>query len=106
MIFCPRFPIPLCKKLGKITAQYRWFALVYVGGMFFLLPGLFVGLTLIDSQGIAMYTFTGIFAVIITVIICINYIQSNVKLVRFLPKILHDWQFLPEALRSLDPYDR
>merc|ERR1712172_287024 len=34
LIFYPipflRFPIPLRKKLGKITATYRWFAIVYV----------------------------------------------------------------------------
>ena len=61
-----RFPIPLCKKLGKITATYRWFAIVYVVGMFFVMPGFFVLLTLIDSSGITMYTFMLIVFVLIT----------------------------------------
>ena len=61
-----RFPIPLCKKLGKITATYRWFAIVYVVGMFFVMPGFFVLLTMIDSKGITMYTFMLIIFVLIT----------------------------------------
>ena len=42
LIFYPipflRFPIPMSKFLGETTANYRWFAIVYLIGMFFLLP--------------------------------------------------------------------
>ena len=42
LIFYPvkfmRVPIPLCKILGNTTAEYRWFALVYLFGMFLILP--------------------------------------------------------------------
>ena len=34
-----RFPIPLAKFLGTRTANYRWFAILYIIFMFFLLPG-------------------------------------------------------------------
>lgn len=34
-----RFPIPLAKKLGDTTAKYRWFAVLYLILMFFVLPG-------------------------------------------------------------------
>jgi sodium-dependent phosphate cotransporter len=33
-----RFPVPMAKKLGKITAEYRWFAVVYIVAAFFLIP--------------------------------------------------------------------
>merc|ERR1711953_871305 len=81
-----RFPIPLCKKLGKITAKYRWFALVYIIGMFFVLPGVFVALTLVDSSGIVMYTFLAIFTAVLAVIGTINFMQSREKLQNCLPK--------------------
>ena len=101
-----RFPIPLCKKLGKITAKYRWFALVYIIGMFFVLPGVFVALTLVDSSGIVMYTFLGIFTAVLAVIGTINFMQSREKLQNCLPKFLRNWDFMPKPLRSLEPYDR
>jgi hypothetical protein len=31
-------PITLAKKLGEITADYRWFAIVYIVASFFLIP--------------------------------------------------------------------
>ena len=101
-----RFPIPLCKKLGKITAKYRWFALVYIIGMFFVLPGVFVALTLVDSSGIVMYTFLAIFTAVLAVIGTINFMQSREKLQNCLPKFLRNWDFMPKPLRSLEPYDR
>ena len=96
----------MCKILGKLTSQYRWFALVYIIGMFFVLPGIFVGLTFIDSQGIAMYTFLGIFIFIATLIGLLKFIQSKESLRYYLPDILHNFEFLPKPLRSLAPYDK
>jgi sodium-dependent phosphate cotransporter len=101
------FPIPLCKKLGKITATYRWFAIVYVVGMFFVMPGFFVLLTMIDSKGITMYTFMLIIFVLITGSMTINWMQSNTKPANeLLPEKLRNWEFLPEPLKSFEPYDR
>jgi len=110
LIFFPipklRIPIPLSKKLGKLTAKYRWFAVVYIIGMFFLLPGIFVGLTFLDPKGIVMYTFLAISAVSILFIVIINYLQSHETYHEKLPLKLKNWDFLPGPLRSLDPYDR
>merc|ERR1712038_881140 len=43
LIFYPipflRWPLTLCKILGRTTARYRWFAIFYLLMMFFLLPG-------------------------------------------------------------------
>ena len=101
-----RIPIPLSKKLGKLTARHRWFAIVYIAGMFFILPEVFVGLTFIDSKGIAMYTFLAISAFITIIVVTINHMQNHEKLHQFLPIKLQTWDFLPEPMRSLDPYDR
>ena len=96
----------MCKKLGALTANYRWFAIVYIIFMFFMLPWTFVGLTLIDSQGIAMYTFLVLVLLILITIVLLNYLQSHEKFCKFLPQQLQNWQILPKPLRSLDPYDR
>ena len=39
-------PIALAKKLGEITAEYRWFAIVYIVVSFFLLPLIIFGISL------------------------------------------------------------
>merc|ERR1711983_249657 len=75
-------------------------------GMFFVLPGVFVALTLVDSSGIVMYTFLGIFTAVLAVIGTINFMQSREKLQNCLPKFLRNWDFMPKPLRSLEPYDR
>merc|ERR1711860_197671 len=74
-----RFPIPMAKKLGKLTAKFRWFALVYIIMLFFVMPGIFVALTFIDSKE------------------CLK---------QKLPEFLHTFEFLPKPLRSLEPYDK
>jgi hypothetical protein len=74
--------------------------------MFFVLPGLFVGLTFIDSKGIAMYTVLALMVFLIVTVVSLNMLQANAKTKNKLPSVLQDWQYLPESLRSLDPYDR
>lgn len=39
-------PIGLAKKLGEITAKYRWFAIVYIVASFFLIPLIIFGVSL------------------------------------------------------------
>ena len=101
-----RFPIPMAKKLGKLTAKFRWFALVYIIGMFFVMPGIFVALTFIDSKGIAMYTFLGIAIFLAILVALLKFIQSKESLKQKLPEFLHTFEFLPKPLRSLEPYDK
>jgi len=97
-----RVPIVLCKILGNTTAEYRWFAIVYLIGMFFVFPILIFALDMISD--IALFCVLGPFIVIIIFAIVVNIMQDRCP--RFLPSFLKDWSFLPEPLRSLDPYDR
>ena len=101
-----RFPIPMAKKLGKVTAKYRWFALLYIVCMFFIIPGIFVGLSLVDSTGIAMYTVLGIIIFFTISIAFLKLMQSKAFLKQYLPENLHTFEFLPTPLRSLEPYDK
>eukprot|EP00090_Calanus_glacialis_P021312 TRINITY_DN32887_c0_g1_i1.p1 TRINITY_DN32887_c0_g1~~TRINITY_DN32887_c0_g1_i1.p1 ORF type:complete len:623 (-),score=92.71 TRINITY_DN32887_c0_g1_i1:471-2339(-) len=55
MLFYPvpwmRWPLVMCKILGKTTANYRWFAIVYLLLMFFVFPGMVVSLSLLGKTG-------------------------------------------------------
>lgn len=97
-----RFPIPLAKFLGVITEKYRWFALIYLMFMFFLLPFGVFGLSFAGWKVMA-----GVLVPIATVI-CVICIIKLIQRKRpgMLPKVLRDWKFLPLACRSLEPVDR
>merc|ERR1712088_705781 len=41
-----RWPISVARTLGNVTSQYRWFALVYLAGMFFIFPLTLFGLSM------------------------------------------------------------
>ncbi len=43
--FLRRIPIRMAKRLGRITADYRWFSIVYVIFLFFLFPLIILGLS-------------------------------------------------------------
>ena len=101
-----RIPLPLCKKLGKITAKYRWFALVYLIGMFAVLPAIFMSLSFLDSNSIFLYIFVLMTAVILIIILVINMMQSSEQFMDYLPKRIRSWEYLPLWMRSLEPYDR
>ncbi|CAF3686651.1 unnamed protein product [Rotaria sp. Silwood1] len=69
-----RFPIPMAKKLGKITGKYRWFAVLYIVCAFFLIPLIVFGLSLAG-----WYVFGGVLgpiALIIILVILINILQK------------------------------
>ena len=65
-----------------------------------------MGLNFVDGKGIAMYTFLSLVALLGFVVATMNCLQSHEKLSKILPEKLRNWQFLPEPLRSLEPYDR
>ena len=48
---CQFYPV-MCKILGKTTANYRWFAIVYLLLMFFVLPAMVLSLSLLGQIGI------------------------------------------------------
>lgn len=106
VIFYPlpffRPPINGAKFLGEQTAKYRWFAVVYLLLAFFLLPAAVFGLSVISWIALAA-VFIPI-AVIIFIIFIIKVFQR--KCPQTLPKVLRNWKWLPECLRSLAPWDR
>jgi len=97
-----RFPITLAQTLGETTSKYRWFALVYLLGMFFVFPA-FVFLLSLAGFFVIYIVFIPAALLLIFVTI-INVLQT--KKPELLPPRLQSWEFLPEVLRSLEPEDR
>ncbi|RUS74012.1 hypothetical protein EGW08_018211, partial [Elysia chlorotica] len=96
-----RFPIDLAKTLGKVTAKYRWFAGVYLAGMFLILPVLVFALSMAGWPW--LLGLGGLMLVIFLTATIINVLQ--VKKPQWLPWKLRSWDFLPRFLHSLTPYD-
>ena len=97
-----RWPIAICKILGKTTARYRWFALFYLFLMFFFLPGIIMALSLAGT--VALMVILVPLIVLLFVVIIINVMQN--KKPNWLPKFLKNWNFLPLWMHSLDPVDK
>ncbi|CAL4089626.1 unnamed protein product [Meganyctiphanes norvegica] len=96
-----RFPIGMAKAVGKVTAEYRWFAIFYMI-LFFVLMPVFVFLVSLGGA-IAMYSVfipIGIFFLMLSII---NMMQTRFP--KSLPEFLRTWTWLPEPMRSLKPYD-
>lgn len=105
LIFYPipilRIPIPLAKRLGDLTARYRWFAGFYLVFMFFLLPALVFLLSLAGSS--ALYMVLAPLLLMALTVAVINLIQNARP--QWLPAMLQNWDFLPLWMRSLEPLD-
>jgi len=98
---CMRWPLPLARGLGNLTAKYRWFAGFYLVSMFFLLPALIFLLSL--AGPIALYMVVAPVVFVVVAIAFLNLIQK--KKPSWLPSVLRDWKFLPLWMRSLKPID-
>ncbi|XP_074490619.1 solute carrier family 34 member 2b [Sebastes fasciatus] len=97
-----RVPIRLARGLGNHTAQYRWFAALYLILCFLLLPLGVFGLSLAGWQ---VLVGVGVPIVVLAIfVIIVNVMQS--RCARFLPKCLQTWDFLPKPLHSMEPWDR
>ncbi|KAK3860223.1 hypothetical protein Pcinc_033714 [Petrolisthes cinctipes] len=96
-----RFPISLALSLGKVTAEYRWFAIVYILLTFCVVPLIVFSVSL--AGPIAMYSVFIPVVVVSVFVFVVNVMQSRCP--RFLPSILRTWLWLPLPLRSLKPYD-
>lgn len=94
-------PIRAAKFLGDTTAQYRWFALVYLAVCFFIVPAIFMGFSIAGDVPlgilIALTVLVGLFVTVV------NVLQARRP--QYLPAKLRTWAWLPEPLRSLRPYD-
>ena len=87
--FMRNVPIRGAKALGNTTAKYRWFALVYLLLMFFIFPGIILGLSLAGWQYLVGFGVQ--FLLLLLIIIVINALQN--KAPHVLPKVLRDWQW-------------
>ena len=100
--FMRKVPVYLAKRLGDTTAKYRWFAVVYLFIVFFILPALVFALSVAGWQVMAG---VGIPIFVFFVVVCIiNVIQT--KRPQALPDWLKTWDFLPLCCHSLKPTDR
>ena len=97
-----RWPIFIARVLGDTTAQYRWFALLYLATMFFLLPLAMFGLSL--AGAVPLYLATSLLAA--TLLFAVTVTQLQRRAPRLLPAQLRTWARLPAWLRSLEPWDR
>jgi len=97
-----RIPIPLARKLGDLTAEYRWFAGFYLVFMFFLVPALVFLLSLAGTAALYM-----VMCPLLLLLLCVgvvNVLQNTRP--RALPPKLRNWEFLPLWMRSLEPMDQ
>ena len=90
------------QTLGETTAKYRWFALVYLFGMFLVFPGFIFLLSL--AGPIVIYVIFVPIAAFLLLVTIVNLLQK--KRPKLLPSKLQNWEFLPEPVRSLEPVDR
>ncbi|XP_010886441.2 sodium-dependent phosphate transport protein 2B [Esox lucius] len=97
-----RIPIRLAKALGNITAEYRWFAGVYIVTAFFALPLFVFGLSM---AGWEVLVGVGVpLVVVLIAVIMVNILQARRP--RWLPLVLRSWDFLPLWAHSFEPWDR
>ncbi|XP_071762810.2 sodium-dependent phosphate transport protein 2A-like [Centroberyx gerrardi] len=96
-----RVPIRMACALGRCTAKYRWFAVLYLVLCFLLLPSLVFSLSMAGWR-----VMTGIGVPVVAVIIfvaIVNVLQARRP--GCLPIRLQNWDFLPVWLTSLQPLD-
>ena len=85
-----RLPIRMAKKLGEITAVYRWFALMYLGVMFFILPALVFALSF--AKDIVFYSV--VLCVVLAIVAALLFHVIVTKMQKSCPKSL------PNSLKS------
>ncbi|KAF3828372.1 hypothetical protein GH733_005069 [Mirounga leonina] len=99
---CTRLPIRMAKALGKRTAKYRWFAVLYLLLCFLLLPSLVFGVSMAGWR--AMVGVGAPFGALLAFVVLVSVLQNRSP--SHLPKWLQTWDFLPRWMHSLQPLDR
>jgi len=106
MLFYPvpfmRFPIPLARLMGRTTAKYRWFAIIYLIGMFFLLPGCLFALSVAGT--LTFIIVCSLSLAFIVFLIVINLLKKRFKK-RLSTSLIKFLDLLPKAFYSLKPLD-
>jgi sodium-dependent phosphate cotransporter len=95
-------PISAAKFLGNTTADYKWFALAYLATCFFIIPAIFMALSLASTP--LSIVIALIFVVIAVFVLIVNKLQKSKP--DALPAALKTWGFLPKCMTSLEPIDR
>uniref|UniRef100_A0A8P4KS37 Sodium-dependent phosphate transport protein 2A n=1 Tax=Dicentrarchus labrax TaxID=13489 RepID=A0A8P4KS37_DICLA len=96
-----RLPIRMACALGKRTARYRWFAVLYLLLCFLLLPSLVFALSM---AGWKVMTGIGVPVIMVTISAAtVNMLQARRP--GCLPLRLQNWDFLPVWMTSLQPLD-
>ncbi|XP_068187120.1 sodium-dependent phosphate transport protein 2A-like isoform X2 [Antennarius striatus] len=96
-----RLPVAMARALGRRTARYRWFAVLYLLLCFVLLPSCVFALSMAGWKVMA-----GIGAPVIILVLSVavvNTLQTHRP--GCLPGRLQNWDYLPSWLTSLQPLD-
>ncbi|KAE8287606.1 Sodium-dependent phosphate transport protein 2A [Larimichthys crocea] len=96
-----RLPIRMACALGRCTARYRWFAILYLLLCFLLFPSLVFALSM---AGWKVMTGIGV-PVIMVILSCAAVNMLQVHRPGCLPQRLQNWDFLPVWMTSLQPLD-
>lgn len=106
LIFYPiphlRVPIRMARCIGRKAGEYRWFAVAYIIFLFFVFPAVVFFLSM--AGWYVLLAVLGPLVLVLIFVIVINFMQK--KFAKILPDRLKNWNFLPVALRSLQPYDK
>ncbi len=96
-----KLPLGAAKFIGKTASNYRWFAIVYGLGLFFIIPGFVFALS-VPGWEVLVGVGVPILAVLISIIV-IKLLQ------KYQPQCMHPtcrtWEWLPLWMRSLQPLD-
>ena len=125
-------PVGIAKFAARRTAKYRWWAVNYIIGFFFVFPILFFLLSLASSEavtglsarkpltgpgyfgpGISWCVCYSVFSALFLIVVLSALIIASINTIRetecgkkCLPGFLLSWKWLPLACRSLEPYDK
>merc|ERR1712012_1037001 len=82
-----RWPISVARVLGNVTTQYRWFAVLYLAGLFFIFPLTLFGLSM--TAPVLLYILVTLIILSIIFAVVVNNLQNNNP--GYLPHTLQTW---------------
>ncbi|ESO83503.1 hypothetical protein LOTGIDRAFT_56585, partial [Lottia gigantea] len=99
--YSSRIPLLFAEVLSKKFSKHRWFAFGLITVVFFGLPAVTYGLSLADQHYVI--SFLSVLVLISLVVSTISFMQAYAP--SCLPLCMKTWEFLPEYMRSLEPYE-
>jgi len=98
-----QIPIGVARFAGRRTALYRWWAVNYIIGFFFVLPILAFVISIFSEA--ALVAILCIVLGVLLFVVIINAVRTTDCGQHCLPSFLKSWKWLPAWMRSLAPYD-